>query len=474
MKNNTTIIPFLKELSKNEMIQLEGFVKFKKPKSKKMLKFVKYLKKCYPDFPDNQIEKTTIVQKIGVLTIKDVSNLITLLRPILEEFLCYLQMQKEEKTEEVARGFLYLNWLKDKNDLINNFFKEAARLEKEWSIKEKQGIENLLNIYQLKIMVFTHPGFLKQNKFSTEPKAILDLFEKYTTINRLYWLLILYFNKRHTKDKKKQEADILSKDILQLEDSEIEDPQIKLLQEIVKMVREEDGQDYEILHKMFLEVYPFFNNHEITGLVSFLTQICYKNYQKGKTNSLKNLFEINKFSVEQGMVIQNNTISSDVFHNIINIACAAGELDWIEKFIAEKGEYLGKNEEEAGIALGNARYHFEKEEYEDVEELLLNIKLPTIFYKLQVKALVLMTYFEMQSNLFDSRLDAFYQFLNTNEELSTDYKKSFKNFIKFIRNLNKNRGLKDHKKITLLQDNIKSCSNVVHKAWLMKKAEEQL
>lgn len=353
MQNNTTIIPFLKVFDRREMNQLEGFIKFKKPNRPKVLDFFKYLKKYYPKFPENKIEKEAIAKKLypGDPKIRHVNNRMTDLAPIIKDFIIELQSQKEENTRE----FLYLNWLKNKRDLMSVFFDKAERLENKWNEKERQGIEFLYCIYQLKRLVFTHPGFLKQNKFSTEPKAILNLFEKYFFINKMYWLLILYFNTQHVKGKKKIEIEVALEQILNLE-NRLPDSSFKLLQDIVKVIIQDSNQDNQGLFNAdrLEEAYIFFTDHEITDVVSFLTQIGYKDYQKGKPNSLENLFAINKFSIEKGTIVQDDTLSSDTFHNIINIACAVGELDWVEQFIEETGKYLSKEEQKSGITLGKA------------------------------------------------------------------------------------------------------------------------
>lgn len=124
-----------------------------------------------------------------------------------------------------------------------------------------------------------------------------------------------------------------------------------------------------------------------------------------------------------------------------------------------------------------ARYFFQKKEYEEVEKLLVNIEIPTIFYDIQVRALIIMTYFEIQQiqydDLLNCRLNAFYTFVNNTGKLSKDYKEVVKNFINLTKKLKKNSEIhKRDRKTKLLEEDIKS-SKVIHKAWLMKKVEEQ-
>lgn len=442
------------------MNQLERFLKFKEPRSTQLHKFFECLKSGYPTF-ERGMEKATF-EKEGIT---DINGLGVRFGRILKEFLAYLQMQEDDNTRE----FLHLNWIKNQSDLMETFFDKAENLETKWGEQKREGIEHLYRIYQLKKIAFTHPGFLKQDKFSTQPKTILDLLEKYYAINKLYWSLILYFNNQHVRDRTKPQIEVALEHILELGDHLIKDVPTELLQKIIKALTQENFEGNPTLfdNDRLEEAYTFFTDHEITDVISFLTQIGYKNYQKEIPNSLENLFAINKFSFEKGNLVQNNTISSDVFHNIINIACAVGELDWVKKFIDETGTYLGKGEREAGIALGKARYFFEKGEYDKVISLLENTTLHTIFYKLQKRALILLAYFEKDSDDFMNSSHAFREFLHSQRSIPDCQKEAFKNFVKFSKQLFRNFQNKKEKK--LLQDEIKSCSNVVHKDWLMKK-----
>ena len=477
---NREIISFFQKFSPAEMKELGRFIEFKSKQESELNKFFDYLKKYHPSFPEQKINKIKIAQKLFPQKVdedkinRSIDNLIFRLKPIVKDFLIYSQLKKQE----VEREFLYLNALKDKK-LSDAFFAQMDKVEKKWRKNPKPGIEHPHNLYKLKRMRLEHPGFFDPTASITQSKSILLLFEKYYFIGKLYWTLSQYYNSRYSNDKednKNKHAQYIAYPIDSILSHTIqnklkEDAQIELLQKIANAVLNEDYGDYKRIEQAFFENHKLFNKYELDDLVACLTQICYENHRQGNPDSLRNLFEINKFAVEQKIIIQNGGIATTTFHNIVNIAYAANEIDWIKEFIDEYEECIEKNELEATRSLWKANHFFYNKEYQKAADLLLKLNLPNIFYNLQKRALLLMVYFEMEDgfDLLDKSAESFKKFLSRNKDLASIQKEGFKNFIYFILKLYECQFLKDKKKTNLLQKEVSNCSRLVYKSWLSKK-----
>lgn len=475
---NSKAIALLKSLSSNEVKDFGKYLVYKSTNKKsKLLDFYNYLKRCYPEFQENKVDNYKIAQKLypnekEAKSLKNINNLILRIRRELESFLVQIELEKSKEEKE----FLYLKALKSRK-FTKFFFDETDKLERDWKKNIIPGIEHMLNLYRLKKMRFTHPGFLKQSEFTIQPNLIIKQLEQFFIAEKTSWTLNGYFSNLFLNSEKcndNEQPIPLEKLIGELERKHFaESKQIALLIKIYKAVNFDDFSNYQEIEQDFFDNYKLFNNIEINELVTFLTQICYKNHQKGCTKALNNLFRINKFAAEQKIFLQNEMIASDIFHNVVNIAFAVDELEWAKNFIDEYTSFVQESERNDAVALSKAKYHFHSNEFEKALNLLLKLSYMTLFYKLQGRLLELQVYFEMNDiQNFEQKVSAFKYFLRNNEingDLSKEQKDSFLNFINFMVKLNEYIFMKDRKKIKRLQSAIADCSLLVNKAWLTHK-----
>lgn len=475
MQNNKFIV-FLKALSSSEIKDFEQFIVKNSTKGSKDIKtFFAYLRKLHPDFPESKINRDKLAQKVfpnDTNKLKKIENILYKLRGLLKDFMIQEELKRDQKNQD----FLYLKALRSRK-LDKYFFKQVDQIEKEWNKIPELGIEHLHDIYSLKALRHSHPNYLVA-KVSSEYTHLIQLIDQYYCALKLYWTLCAYNTNIYINN-----TDISLTDkvfpitpILDFVDKKNftnhSHSPIPLLKQILQIIIKKDFQQYVTIKKMFFEEFEWFRKKERKDILTFLTQICYENYKKGEENALNELFELKQFSVEKDIIFEDGYISSDLFQNIVNIACAAQQLEWAENFINHYAHFLLEEERKDTVSLVRANIYFNKKEYEKVLEELALLKFHNIFYGIQARSIKLRAYYELEGyeESFFNLISSFNLLLYRNEHLSENHKKDFSNFLFFIKKLQKAKIL-PLSDIHSLHQKIIACEELVYKSWLIAKIQ---
>lgn len=472
MKDSKLII-LLKALSRLEMKDLGRFIENNTKDAKTMNAFFVYLKKYHPEFIDKKIDREYVAKKIfgkEVNQLKKIENLMYKLVQFTEEFL----IQGVLENDETERDFLLLKAYKKKK-LDKFFFNKIEKIEKSWHKKPIAGLEHLHNIYRLKKTHFEHPNYPKDKEASNKLVVLEQALDKYYLAIKLYLKLSGDNTSNYIKETNTTEI-IAIEPILQTiqkEDFEIE-PKINLLWNIFKEYNDDEESQYSEIKEAFINNYHLYSNTEQTEICTFLSEICYKHYKKGAVNALQNLFDIKCFEVKHKFFLENGYISSDSFQSIVNIAIAANQIEWCEKFIEENGRFLQEKECLDTTKLCSARIHLYKKEYTEVLYKLGTLNFQNHLYGVQARGLLLQAYYELEDyeEMFFNLTKSFSIFLYRNKDLGENIKKAFSNFINFSKKLLKAK--EEYKSdISIIEQEIKSCTEIVYKGWLLEKLQEQ-
>ena len=115
---------------------------------------------------------------------------------------------------------------------------------------------------------------------------------------------------------------------------------------------------------------------------------------------------------------------------------------------------------------------FSKKEWNKVIELLQQVEYDDVFYKLDSKALLLKTYYEMSEWLvLDSLIDSFQILLRRNKEISKQHRSNYLHLVKFVKKLS-HLMPDDTAKIEAVRDKIEAAKQVADRGWLLEKLRE--
>lgn len=467
---DSKLITLLCTLDKDEMRRfgrfLEGTAERKAPDR---MAFLNYLEKYHPEFPEKKIKRDLVAQKLfpeNEKRLKKVENLMHKMVSILEDFLAY----EELKVQESQRDFLLLEAYK-RRKLDKFFFRKIEKIEEKWERKQPEGIEHLHHEYLIKKMCSEHPNYSIISQASLTQNDLIYCVDKYYFAIKLYRTLCAYGNNNffNNSNNNIEQRQLFIREILNLsQQANFQNiSQIKLLSNLYETYTTGNFEHYNDIVQEFMSNLNLYNEYEKMGILEALTNTCYEMHRKGMPEAISKLFELNQLAVEHKLIFANDYIPNVYFRNIVNISCAAGELDWAEEFVDNYRRFLSKDTSGDIIILCKAVIDFNKGNCEEALKKLSIAKFQDVFYNAQARATMLQCYYELDDELFFSSADSFNGFLGRNTALAP-MKKAFSNFIRFAKKLKK----AEHEfrsDVEHLSNEITTTNDIVHRRWLLSK-----
>jgi hypothetical protein len=237
-------------------------------------------------------------------------------------------------------------------------------------------------------------------------------------------------------------------------------------------------EDFYFKYKhLLLKHSDSFSRDERHQLYLRLRDYCFYKCQSNDTEHdfQKELFEIDElFLVYEYYRHSTNTyLPVPLYRTILLHALKLRRYDWIELLA---NFYLKKVRPDQYENLYNYTYaylHFAKKEFTKSLEFMMQVDYDHFAFRLDMKALLLMIYYEL--GYYDSAfslIDCYRHFLKRNKLVSKERKAEHLNFIAYVEKLLKRKSREHYRDAGLLKDKIQNATQIVHKEWLIEKAEE--
>jgi len=433
-----------------------------------------YLKKLHPVFPEEKIAKEYVFKKImpkgKVYNNKRMRDVMSILSITIENFL----LAKELEESEMERELLMLNVLrKRKQDKL--FFQKVHQIQKKWEKDAPPGIERYLYEYLIQKAHYSHPNYVSVSEKKMSLHNLMEKIDNYYLASKLYCTVNLLQTQNHLKPKDGNQPILFIEDINKIcnDNPFNKNPHINILNLFFHAYIQKDYSNYDYLKKLYVNNINAFNDSEKFDLLLILQHYCYINYQQGNEQSLKEVFNLYKFSIEQKIVIEDEMLAHDMFRSIVAIGCKVGEIAWTEQFIMNYQQYLPINNRSDIVLLCEAIVIFCQQDFETCLSKLLTVKFQDTVYGIQVRALLMKCYYELNNyeEAFHNIAHSFSIFLHRNNAISDKLKELNLNFIQFLKKLHKEK-YEPSKKQENLVAVLEKYKIIRHKEWLIKKAIE--
>lgn len=161
------------------------------------------------------------------------------------------------------------------------------------------------------------------------------------------------------------------------------------------------------------------------------------------------------------------------FRNTVNAALKVKEFNWLETFIEDCIPKLLPQHRASMKSFSLGRLEFERGNFEKALDLTSKIQYDMFTYKLDVKNLLLLTYYELE--LFDqaeSLIAAYKQYIKYTKDYSQKFLRPFKNFIDIYNSLFKVRTTGNTKDIGLLLKKAEDIDVLPSRKWFLIKIKE--
>lgn len=199
---------------------------------------------------------------------------------------------------------------------------------------------------------------------------------------------------------------------------------------------------------------------------------CAFKINQGKTAYYREVFEIFRKIIDQGILLEDGQLPEAMYKNIITVSLGVGEYDFAEDFINKYTEFLPAKIRENARSYNLSNLYFHQKKYAQVIELLRNVEYSDVVYVLGAKLMLLRTYYECDEFMaLDSFLESFRIYLRRNQALSKDLKREYGNFLTFLKRLS---SFNNTTPIALeaLHKRVVECQYVAYKKWLVEKITE--
>ena len=234
-----------------------------------------------------------------------------------------------------------------------------------------------------------------------------------------------------------------------------------------------DFSKYNQLKNIYFSNIDLFSAIEQQDLFILLENHCNVNYLEGKSEFLKEIFELNKFVVEKNIILDDDIIANEVFRGIVQRGCSAKEFEWVKSFIDTYQNKLDEEKRTDVVSLCKAILAFAIGQFEETLQYLNMVKFQDALFGIQARCLMLQSYYELENyeDSFVNLSNAFSVFLSRNEMVAENVKKGALNFIRFSKKLFNEKFAVDNS-TSKIKNEIADCIIVFNKNWLTEKAEE--
>lgn len=442
----------LKTLSPEEFKKFEKFIDSPyHNKGRDLIPFFKILKSYYPGFSDTKLTNEYIYKKLfpekkydNVRSENLIRTLSSHMFRICKDFLIQIELEKQQSKKK----YFLLNQLRKKK-LYKEFDKEFSGTD--FDEEEKGNLGSFVDSHLLcsvkRDCSLERDDFINAFEYTIQASENISAaamisafkFEDEKNLGKAYGINI----RRNFLDAILGNFDSVNflGDLREVNVSHFSYMQI--YQGIYMMNKHKDKKEYYHQLKELLKKYShLFGQPENYVLWNIMQTYCGVN-RMGYAETL----DIQKYTLENNMYKPHHSENFHVvlFRNIVLNATAAGDYEWLEKFIEKYHTELHEMHRDNMKVYSMAYLYFAKRDFEKALENILEIKLNLFLFKTDVKILQLKIFYEL--GYFEEALSlvsATLSYLHESKYLNELHRENISIFAKCFRDLIKIKSGPEH------------------------------
>ncbi|MDX2278418.1 MAG: hypothetical protein NW218_02475 [Saprospiraceae bacterium] len=197
---------------------------------------------------------------------------------------------------------------------------------------------------------------------------------------------------------------------------------------------------------------------------------CTGQLNKGNRVFLQEYFDVFEDAINKEVFIIQGELAPWRLNNVVGVALRLGKLEWAEAFIEAHKQYLPTETRINTYTFNLARVYRYQQKYDKVLATLRNIEYEDIGYNLISKAMLTITYYELEEfDTLDSLLESFRVFLNRHKNIPQQTRKIYLNLIKYTRRMTRLAPTDKAGVTALIEEITLEKANIVNHEWLLEK-----
>lgn len=213
-------------------------------------------------------------------------------------------------------------------------------------------------------------------------------------------------------------------------------PAIAIFYYCFRFLTEKNNLSYFQKFKSQLSIHKsLFTKEELQAPYRLAINFCIRNLNQGDKYYAREGLDLYREGLEEKILLENDLIPRFTFNNMIAMALALEEFDWIDLFIQSNADKLDEDFKEQTINFNLARLAYARKNYNKALLHLQSSEYKDLVNNLISKMLLIKIYFELKEfeSLY-SQLDSFQQFIRR-REVSDYHRTNFMNIIRYIRKI---------------------------------------
>jgi hypothetical protein len=181
-------------------------------------------------------------------------------------------------------------------------------------------------------------------------------------------------------------------------DKQQELPVFDLYARLIQLLKSDDSSSLQLYNEVkttFENGISDWSDYDKQFVLSKLTFIANRYYEKGKLEYLPLIFELTKLSLTNNLLVYQGAISPLHFVNIVNVAANNEKFDWAEDFMAQYQDFLPKKQRIHTLQLAEAHVLFYKNKYTDSLNILKKLSKSGAPNHVQIECLYIRNYCEL-------------------------------------------------------------------------------
>ncbi len=435
------------------------------------VKLFDHIRKYYPELSSPKLSKEDTCQKLfpnEKVNVQKIRKTMHGLAALAEEFLVAIQIRKKpfEKKKLLVKGL-------GERNVYTLFKKGTNELLGELEALPYRDVNYYKEVHELNLEFYGHAQTNKQKGNDATLVSAVNHLNYYYLIQQqrldftVKWHEKLIGNKFRTKTLEQSKTDLKNETVF------------KLYALVIKSLGKADND------AIYLEMETLFKNkvHQLGKNDQFEIFILLFNhlssrFNHGKTTYRSKMFSLNKFGLDQNLILRNDQITEATFLNIASISIAEGAFEWTEWFIKEYTKALPQKIKQDVISLSFGLLYFYRKQFSESTNLLSSHTFLKPLYNLNSKTILLRSYFEqflIDDSYYDlliAQSNAFEKFIRRNDFISKSKKEPFLNFILFTRKIT--NAIYQNTLDQNLFNLIKNKRSVILKDWLLEKISQNI
>ncbi|MEM9821643.1 MAG: hypothetical protein AAF985_11245 [Bacteroidota bacterium] len=471
----TKLIALLQQLSTRERSRFREYV-FSPffNKNKKIQLLAQHLLDQAPEFPEEKLQKPVVFRLLfgaGKYQELKINNIISDLLQLLYDYLAHRQYE----TQKAMQKNLLLDDL-----LARGAYDHIERVARRYQqIQEKSHHQN----YQFFHQQFELYNQLDRHHLSKATRTYDENLQLKNNALDLYYLsnklrIACDMLSRNIVQKAGYECHFLDELLIIYEQNNFDFrqyPSVNIYYKILQMLQSENPErHYRDLKQLLDAHHARFPQEEARIIYVYLQNYCIQKINSGQSEYYKELQDLFKALLEQGILYMNGYLTQWDYKNIITIGLRLKDFGWTEKVIHQYKQHLLEEERNNAVAYNLAAFHYEKKEYKKALQELHNVEFTDTSYHLGTKIIQIKSYYELdESEALYALIEAFQKYILRNRDLAEYRKKANAHFLRLTKKIYQLKISKQHlstsafnKKQRVLREQLDRLHPLANKGWL--------